>query len=283
MFKHRFKKFERSKNPPGFRIVQTDLKILKLLAECRFLDARQIAAAFPTQTERNIRRRLHFLFHNGYVERPDQQRVAFKPSDFLVYSLAKKGAGLVSKSVDLAAEAKRSKEVGVSFLRHSLMMSDFRLALGEALKNNRQFKLSIWKELGAIDAVICEGDRLPIAPDAFFTIEANDCYRHFFLEADRSTMTLERMLNKFKGYWNWRAEEGHKQKLGIFSFRVLTICPSDERAENLRRVAAEASGGNASDLFWFASEKSYNLKNPENILTPIWRSAKGRGFRQLLE
>jgi hypothetical protein len=280
--KHRFKKFERSKNPPGFRIVEADLKILKMLSECRFLDARQIVAAFPATTERNIKRRLHFLYHNGYLERPSQQRVAFKPSEYIVYSLAKKGAGLVCQSGDRLADTRQSREMGVSFLRHSLMLSDFRLALGNALEDNRQFKLAVWKELGLIDAVYCNNERLPIAPDAFFCLEDEKYMRNFFLEADRSTMTIERVKNKFKGYWNWRAEKGHEAKLGISSFRVLIICPSEERAENLRRAAAQASE-TPSDLFWFASEKSYDLQNPKNILAPIWRSAKGDGLRHLLE
>ena len=253
-----------------------------MLSECRFLDARQIVAAFPVKAERNIKRRLHFLYHNGYVERPGQQRVAFKPSDYIVYALAKKGAGLVCQSGDRLADTRQSREMGVSFLRHSLMLSDFRLALGSALKDNRQFKLAVWKELGPIDAVQCGGERLPIAPDAFFCLEDEKYLRHFFLEADRSTMTIERVKNKFKGYWNWRVEKGHEAKLGISSFRVLTICPSEQRAANLRAAAARASDA-PSDLFWFASAKSYDLQNPKSILAPIWRSAKGEGLRHLLE
>jgi hypothetical protein len=257
---------------------------LKLLADCRFLDSKQIIALFPGQTERNVKRRLQFLFQGGYIERPAQQLANYKPSDSLVYTLTKKGAALVSQSKGLPAEAKPFREVGISFIRHSLMMSGFRLALAEALKGNSQFRLAVWREPGAIDAVHCEGERLPIAPDAFFTLEDKDYLRHFFLEADRSTMTLERMLNKFKGYWNWRAEEGQKRKLGISTFRVLTVCISEQRAENLRQIAAKANGKETgSDMFWFACEKSYSLENPEKILTPIWKSAKGGNLRHLLE
>lgn len=282
MYKHRFKKFERSANPPGFRIIQTDLKILKLLAECRFMDAGQIRASFPEQSERNVRRRLQFLYHNGYIERPKQQKATFRASEYIIYSLSKKGAGLVDRGGEAIAQAKPSKEIGISFMRHSLMLSGFRMALSEALKDNKKFSLAVWRELGPIDAVQCEGERLPIAPDAFFAIDHERYMLNFFLEADRSTMTLERVKNKFKGYWNWRAEQGHTEKLGISSFRVLTICPSEERAYNLRSAAARASDA-PSDLFWFASVKSYDFQNPKSILAPIWRSAKGEGLRHLLE
>jgi hypothetical protein len=254
------------------------------LADCRFLDARQLTAFFRSQSVRNIQRRLHFLYHAGYIERPGQQMATYKPSDYFVYSLGKKGASLVSLNKGLPVEAKPSKEIGVSFIRHSLMLSDFRMALEAALKNNDTFRLAAWTELGAIDAVHCEGERLPIAPDAFFAIDHKDYVMHFFLEADRSTMKLERMATKFKGYWNWKLEDGQKQKLGIENFRVLTICLSGERAENLRLVAAKAnSRETGSDMFWFAQAKAYDLQNPENILAPIWRSAKGGGLRHLLE
>lgn len=208
----------------------------------------------------------------------------YKLSDYLVYSLGKKGASLVSQNKGAKIEAKPSKEIGVSFMRHALMISDFRLVLEAALKNNDTFKLAVWRELGPIDAVHCNGERLPIAPDAFFAIDHKDYVMHFFLEADRSTMTLERMANKFKGYWNWKIEEGHKRKIGIANFRVLTICLSDERVENLRQIAKNADANQAgSEMFWFTCEKTYNLENADAILEAIWKTPKNDNPHHILE
>lgn len=167
-------------------------------------------------------------------------------------------------------------------MRHALMVSDFRLVLDLALKKEGGHKLAVWKDTGPLGAVQFEGERLPIAPDAFFTIESKEYFTHFFLEADRSTMTLERMLGKYKGYWNWRLEGGHKQKLGISNFRVLTVCVSEERAENLRRIAKQA-GGSGSEMFWFSNEKMYDLKMPETILFPVWNTSKDDNPRSLLD
>jgi hypothetical protein len=282
--KHKFKKYERSESPPGFRIGETDILILNLLADYRFMDTKQIAAVFTAQTERNIKRRLQFMFQAGFIERPAQQFLYSKPSDHLVYALAKKGAALISNNKDAQIKAKDSRQIGVSFLNHSLMISNFRLALELALKNNEQFKLAVWKDLGAIDAVICDGDRLPIAPDAFFTIENPDYLMHFFLEADRSTMTLERMANKFKGYWNWRLEGGQKRKLNIANFRVLTVCISEERTENLRQIAKKADANQTgSEVFWFTCEKTYNLENADAILKAIWKTPKNDNPHHILE
>lgn len=284
MPKHTFKKFERNQAPPRFRIGKIDLQILKDLTSYRFLDTKQILTLHPDYSARTVRSRLQLLFHSGYVERPSGQ-FSFYEHQHLIYSLAKKGAALVSQDKVLPpVTTKRPNEMGVSFMRHSLMISNFQAALRLALEKTEGSKLAVWRDLGAIDAIYCEGERMPIAPDAFFTIEAKNYFMHFFFEADRSTMAMDRMLNKFKGYWNWRLEDGQKRKLDIANFRVLTVCLSEERAQHLRRIAAKANGKETgSDMFWFACEKSFSLQNPESILTPIWRSAKGEGLRQLLE
>lgn len=283
MAKRVFKKFERSQTPPKFRIGAVDMQILKDLTSYRFLDTKQILTLHPDYSPRTVRSRLQLLFHAGYVERPRGQFLYYE-HPYLIYSLAKKGAELVSQDKGLPTITDRPHEMRVSFMRHSLMISNFQAALRLALKETEGFKLAVWRDLGAIDAVQCEGERLPIAPDAFFTIEADDYFLHFFFEADRSTMAADRMLNKFKGYWNWKLEGGHKRKLDIPNFRVLTVCLSEERAERLRLIAAKANGREiGSDMFWFACEKSYDLENPDSILTPIWRSAKGGSPRHLLE
>jgi len=281
--KHVFKKFERNPAPLRFRIGAVDMQILKDLTSYRFLDTKQILTLHPDYSARTVRSRLQLLYHAGYVERPRGQ-FSYYEHPHLIYSLAKKGAALVSQDKGLPTVTDRPHEMGVSFMRHSLMISNFQATLRLALKKAEGFKLAVWRDLGAIDAVHCEGERLPIAPDAFFTIEAKDYFMHFFFEADRSTMAADRMLNKFKGYWNWKLEGGHERKLDIPNFRVLTVCLTEERAEHLRQITAKANGRETgSDMFWFACEKSYNLENPDNILSPIWRSAKGGSPRHLLE
>lgn len=259
------------------------MQLLKDLTAYRFLDTKQILTLHPDYTARTVRSRLQLLYHAGYVERPRGQ-FSYYEHPHLIYSLAKKGAALVSQDKSLLTITDRPHEMGVSFMRHSLMISNFQAVLRLALKNAEGFKLAVWRDLGAIDAVHCEGKRLPIAPDAFFTIEAKDYFMHFFFEADRSTMAADRMLNKFKGYWNWRLEGGQKRKLDIANFRVLTVCISEERAENLRQIAKKADvNQTGSEMFWFACEKAYNLENSEKVLEPIWKTPKNENPHSLLE
>lgn len=284
MAKYRFSKFERSQIPLKFRLGPNDFLILQDIAAHKFLDSKHILALHPEMKERSLQSRLHFLFHGGLVERPASQFTYFQKSTHIVYRLTKKGAELVSQSKGTNEEIKKPKDAGISFLQHSLMISNFKTIMELALKNIPGTNLAIWEEPKVIDAVYSEGERLPIAPDAFFTLEDKNCYMHFFLEVDRSTMALERMLKKYKGYWNWRLEGGQERKLKIPNFRVLSISRTEERKENMRRIAKRANDRETgSAMFWFACEKSYNLKNPESVLKPIWQSAKNDDWHHILE
>ena len=68
--KQKYQQFKRVESLPKFRITETDLKILRELADYRFLDTKQISVLHPELSEREIRRRLQFLFQVGFLARP---------------------------------------------------------------------------------------------------------------------------------------------------------------------------------------------------------------------
>ena len=278
VIKQRYKKFERSKISPKLKITEIDLKILQSLADYRFLDTSHISALHSETPTRTIQRRLQTLFHAGYLERPAHQFSYQKPKAHIIYTLDKKGARLLFPDNKAKVSwAKRNKEIKSFFLWHSLMISDFRVILTLALKKEKESKLISWRERGLTNSVYLEGEKLPIAPDAFFTIEDKNDLLHFFLEADRSTMPAKRFLNKTRAYWQFWKEEGHKDRFNISVFRVLTIAISEKRKENLRRLTRK------SEMFLFACKKDYNLEKPESVLEPIWQSPKDDKCHYLLE
>ncbi|GAG56075.1 unnamed protein product [marine sediment metagenome] len=281
MVKQRYKKFERSKTPPKFRISETDLKILKDLANYRVLDTRHISELHSKVSKRTIQRRLKLLFHAGFLERPIKQFSQYKYPSHIIYTLGRKGAKFLFPS---KRTTKWRKKVKSAFLWHSLMISNFRVILTLALKNKTESKLVNWQEENLTDSVYLEGERLPIAPDGFFTIEDKDDLLHFFLEADRSTMEGKRFLSKMRAYWQWWLEEGHKKKFNISVFRVLTITVSKKRKENLRKITKRADDRRrGSEMFLFSCQKDYNLEKPESILKQIWQSPKDNSWHYLLE
>lgn len=128
------------------------------------------------------------------------------------------------------------------------------------------------------------GERTELVPDAFFSAAINDGVYHFFLEADRSTMPAHRVLEKLKTYWNWYRERTYEKILNIPYFRVLTVTETEERKNSLCFTAKRAdTRGTGSNMFIFACEKDYSLKEPENILKPIWKSPKDEAEKRMME
>ncbi len=284
----RHKKFVRSKEPPGKLVIgERDLRILRALAEHRFLTSEQLFA-LDGGGRRNLQRRLQYLFHLGFVDRPSQQLSFDRPQSHIVYALGDKGADLLCErlawprgKVDWTT---KNRQASASYIWHGLMISQFWTVLSLALRGNPA-SLVNWQQGAELrDHVQVEGRRLAIVPDAFFTIEEGDDLLHFFLEADRSTMSLKRFWGKMRAYWEWWKQDRHRDKFDISRFRVLTITLSDARKDNLRDVARRADDlRRGSAMFLFACEKSYNLQEPESILCPIWHSPRDGKSHHLLE
>ena len=83
---------------------------------------------------------------------------------------------------------------------------EFRTALELALRRRGDAELAFWRQGDDIRDKVEETDekgnkvRYPIWPDGFFRIKTPKGMLHFFLEADRSTMTNARFVRKIKGY-----------------------------------------------------------------------------------
>lgn len=285
MSEQKLKKFVRSEMPPGhLRIQPRDVALIRDLASFHFLNTAQILALHPG-SKRNLQQRLSLLFHLGYVERPPSQKENALPSDFLVYSLGKKGAFLAfADKRDIQTWVRINAKISSPNLEHALMISQFRTALTLALQK-RGGQITRWFQGHDLkDTLTMKGKSPAIVPDGFFTIEVDDGLWHFFLETDRSTMSHHRFLTKMRVYWNWWREKTYNDWLGITKFRVLTIADTEGRKENLRATTKDAdTRREGSNLFLFACEKDYSFQKPEAVLSPIWLSARDENEHSLLE
>lgn len=282
MPKHKFKKFKRSEEELKLRLGNDELQIVQDLADYQLLDTEQIIALNPKLSKRTAQRKLQLLFHAGLLERPIAPSSKYAPSDNFIYSLADKGVKQVfggRKIPSFWADEKESPRL----FAHRFMISNFRAVLTLALRGQKQTKITRWQNNDIKESILVEGERLPLRPDGFFTIEDKDDLMHFFLEADRSNMEHSRFLDKLRAYWHFWKEQ-KCQKLGIKTFRVLTITISDQRKNNLAKDSKRADPQEiGSNIFWFACEKSYNLQNPNSILKSIWQTPKNDGVHHLLE
>jgi hypothetical protein len=261
--------------------------MLRLLADYRFLNTYQILAMQPRGL-RNLRRRLQYLFHAGLVDRPPRQHDFLQPPGPVVYGLGNKGAEVLARALDVERckvdWQTKNRESGLPYIEHTLMISRFRSTLSLALGSIKDANITNWQQGPQLKAEVkVKGQRLAIIPDGFFAIQQKGQYHHFFLEADRSTMTTKRYLRKLRAYWLWWKTGGHQRKFNIPRFRVLTLTTSEKRMENLRNLARQADDGKrGSPMFLFACEKSFRIEDPATILNPIWQTPGNEAWHRLV-
>jgi Replication-relaxation len=121
-----------------------------------------------------------------------------------------------------------------------------------------------------------------VIPDSLFKTQDRKNVIHSFVEADRSTMTNARYLSKLKAYYAfWLAYVKDNRSSPIKQMRVLTITRSEERKQNLRKVADQVSS-QAKNLFWFICEKEY-LQNPQRVFEPAWQTLEDDTLKSLYD
>jgi hypothetical protein len=297
----KFPKFKRARGEkPALFLQPRDVEIVKLVYDHRFLDSDQIRA-LSDGSGQGISRRLQKLFHHGYLDRPPQQFTYASGNKKIIYALGNKGADILATAygIDRARIDWRNKnyEAKLRYLDHTMMISNFRVCLTLALKEISGTDVIFWKQRQAGDlkdhVIVSDQSghriRLPINPDSFFgifdsRIKNKEPHMYFFLEADRSTMTNARFLRKMRAYWLYYHQKKHIKNYNIKGFRVLTLTKSNQRADNLRQVTKQADERRQGSLmFWFTSEKSYELEDPGSILKAIWQTPVNDSRHHILE
>jgi hypothetical protein len=239
------------------------------------------------RTKRKILHRLMVLYHHGYL-----QRIKLSDSEPIVYSLGNLGAdelvlyhGIDRQKIDWTT---KNRETGERYVRHGLMVSRFRHALELALRDLPDASLLFWEPNGAFTASVEYDEAHPgregmrtqrvkgtVIPDGYFALSYKGKTAHFFLEADRSTMSNARFLGKLKNYFHFYATHvrGGEHPSGMKGFAVLTITLSEERKENLCAIAKEVDlNGRGLNLWWFACERSYQAR-PQELVGQMWQTA----------
>jgi hypothetical protein len=258
-------------------------KLRQLIQERKALAPRTDTEERPQRTKREILRRLQLLYHAGFV-----QRKKLSDRDPIVYSLGNMGHdeltlyhGIDRQQINWTT---KNREAGENYIRHTLMVSRFRHALALALRDipgvtvawepyfkaKVQYEDTLRGKTQLVDGVVI--------PDGLFVVTDHGKSSHYFLEADRSTMTNARYLTKLKNYFAFYATSVRDNQTPVQRMRVLTLTLSEERKKNLRLTAQAVHESMAKELFWFACERSY-LGLPEQVVGPIWQTLKDENLQ----
>jgi hypothetical protein len=142
----------------------------------------------------------------------------------------------------IARRRLRANELKPLGRAHTLFIADIHAKILNETKH-RPEKIAYWQQdQGLWDQATERNENiaLPVRPDAYFILQHTERPEgknrlHFFLEADRSTMSHERMAQKIRTYIAYHAAQGFARNYpGMKSFRVIVLTESRARAENLR-------------------------------------------------
>jgi hypothetical protein len=205
---------------------------------------------FDDRTEA-AKKRLQKLKAAGLIS--ERRRKVNEPSILL---LSRKAFALLQERGILAnyprlslSSFEKRAQVSDLTIRHELEVMDVKVAFHRAAAE--QPKLSIaefttWPRLCQFEASRGGPYGAPtlVKPDGFLRLRETDgtgVFEHtFFLEVDRSTETLETLVNRCACYLDYYRSGGFALRNGAqrdafrdFPFRVLIVCKSQERRNNL--------------------------------------------------
>src|SRR5216683_1562587 len=262
---------ESAKPRSGFYFKDSDAEILRRLVEYRFLQPDD----FQKLTGRNIvslRRRLRNLTERSYLERLtlplEREAPIGSPPDAFVYQLAARGV-VKAKEFGFADDDYRyTREKSNLFLVHDLLITKIHLML-ELATCGTAHELIAWEQRRSVllDWAENRSGRLSVNPDALFGLKdpekpegQNTTY--FFLEIVRSRESdYERQqsyfMRKMEAFVAYHRQGKHTARYGISNFRVITVTPTKQRAQNLCQKLRNA--GLAFKRFWFTDLDAVSL------------------------
>ena len=290
----RLPRFQRVATVAPIQLTERDHEIIRLIHRHRFLRSHQIVALIGGSAQ-NLSRRLQWLFHHGYLERPRAQLQYYERSgsQSIACGLGNKSGSLLQ--LNPAAWGEKNRAIGRMYLAHALLVSDVMVSLELACRQ-RGIRLLHEDELNLpVEAPlhwrvkIRDGSTLGVIPDRVFALEYADQNGrvqriYHFLEADRGTMpvvreklsqtSFYRKLLAYEATWANKVHQGH---LGIHRFRVLTVTTSAARVKSLLDACSRLQRGHG--LFLFADESVLR----RDLLSAVWQCGKAAAMSSLVD
>ncbi len=280
----------------GKRLALTDrdIALFRTLARYRYLRSTYLHAFVGGESEKRFKERLGDLFHEGYVDRPEEQwRFADARCKPVVHELGKRGAEMVGAEVETGAVTWLRDRPHRQF-EHSLMICEVLASIELATRSRTSVRYIPWSEILAKAPEATRRSAQPYAlsasngdtvvPDAIFGLEyrrdGRKTYRFFALEADRGTMPIARstkigtsVLAKLETYRRILKQEVYRSRLGIPNMLILTITIGSNRCAELVRRFQETGDG-VPFLFKAIDTGSASLSMPATaLLVDPWQRA----------
>ncbi|MHB8169280.1 MAG: replication-relaxation family protein [Thermoleophilia bacterium] len=254
-------------------LTSRDVIIILSVYENRFLRRDQIQRLhFAGASHVACCVRLKKLYENHFLDRVDRPATSVKSQ--AVYALDKRGADVVAAALEINRHkirwSRASNRVEWLFMDHTLAVSEFKVCLDVTLARRREeiffYQRGDRSHLRRISVTGAKKKYFVVAPDAFFGIRSGRGKHIFFLEVDMGTETLSRFAEKVVAYKRYWKSGKYGEEYGFNHFRVITVCESERRLDNLRRATGKAGGQRMFLFTTFQAIQEYGM------LGSIWLS-----------
>ncbi|MDD5431326.1 MAG: replication-relaxation family protein [Candidatus Pacebacteria bacterium] len=266
--------FQRACN--SFILQERDKKLIAFCHDYRFLTQEQIRvlSGFGCQTRINIR--LRKLFDAGYLSR--RFLPVFQGRARILYFVGSRGEEIIAAQagvdpVKIRQRRKQLLQIKDGSLSHYLAISEFRLAFFMASKHNPAISLNFWRTEKEMPLCL---EQKKFYSDACLVYGYRDKFFSLFLEIDRSTESHKRFGEKINNYLRYGLHGHYQKQFGVQFFRVLIVCPSLSRLENLKRLIEQKT----DKMFWLTVAGDIT---PEKILSKIWHRPGQGSLASFLE
>jgi hypothetical protein len=224
----------------GFELQKQDIELLHSVHQLRIATIDHLAA-LSGRSVRALWGRLLKLRKRRYLSSVARfmQKHVYAIGSASVPVLVEHG-GALQEVADRRLRHNELKDLGI---RHALFIADIhtrvllRTRTGPLTLPRWEEGKMLWDAVPALDGQAS----IPVRPDAYFVLKHAERPQgrnrfHIFLEADRSTMSHQRMAAKIAGYVAYHERRLHAKKYpGMQSFVVATVTETRSRAEELRK------------------------------------------------
>ena len=279
-------RWHRSRKKKTIELRPRDIEIFKLLQQYRYLRSNFIYAFVGGKDETRFKKRIGELFHQGYLNRPKQQKDAFNARySPAIYELDKKGEealrqlGVEPDSRDLVA---RGRMGAIREFQHSMMVCDTLASIELGLSKDSDVEFVSWQQIinrapaktrdsknpFAIPVSISytypktgktHHSKKPLIPDGLFGLhyKKTNTYRFFALEAERRNRVFSKNLQQTSGlrkvlsYREIAKQKIYKSRLGLPNLMVMFVTPNDSRIETYKKLIQVVTKQRGNKMFLF--------------------------------
>jgi Replication-relaxation len=279
----RASRWNRQKDPGRILLQPRDREIMKAIYLFRMLSRTQIETLFHFKCTRRVNSRLRKLYDHHYLSRSFLPTV--RGSAKAIYYLGSKGITVVAEKlgIDLnliKRKCKATSKLRELFLSHALELNDIMIAFSLGIENHPDMELERLindndcnQEYRTTRLGKCVKRRF--RPDGYFRFWYQEKLYGFFLEYDRSTMTVGRFKAKIQSYLEFKNLGYYQQRFGMKNLKVLVITKTWERLYNLKRAVETVTKKN----FQFTTIEQIT---PDEVFGPIWQRAGSKKYYPLI-